>query len=75
MNPAASLSDDIWIAACAHRLQQRWRTVDPVQLEEVADQLLHDKRFEGMKPAEAAAEWLKPIASRDDDQGRHRQLD
>lgn len=26
----------VWIAACAHQLQQRWRTVDPVQLEEIA---------------------------------------
>jgi hypothetical protein len=33
------VSATLWIAACAHRLQQQWRTVDPVQLEEVAGDL------------------------------------
>jgi hypothetical protein len=29
----------LWIAACAHRLQQRWHTVDVLELEEVARDL------------------------------------
>lgn len=53
---------NVWTAACAHRLQQRWRTVDPVVLEEVADDIWHDQRLREMPPADAAVEWLKPIA-------------
>jgi hypothetical protein len=52
----------LWIAACAHRLQQQWRTVDPVQLEEVAGDLWQDVRLRALPPGEAAVEWLKPIA-------------
>ncbi|MFM9427264.1 hypothetical protein RCH10_003715 [Variovorax sp. GrIS 2.14] len=69
------LPTNIWIAACAHRLQQRWRTVDPTLLEEVADDLWQDPHLRAMPPADAAAEWLKPVASDHDDQGRHRLLD
>lgn len=53
---------DIWIAACAHRLQQRWRTVDPKVLEEVADDIWRDQRLRAMTPAAAALEWLKPVS-------------
>ncbi|WP_371437576.1 hypothetical protein [Polaromonas sp.] len=59
--PSHKFSADIWIAACAHRLQQRWRTVDPLQLEEVADELLHDARLGCMAPADAADVWLQPV--------------
>ena len=51
----------IWIAACAHQLQQRWRTVDPMQLEEVAGGLWEDERLRVMTPTEAANVWLKPV--------------
>ncbi|MGJ7523564.1 hypothetical protein ACSFA0_24010 [Variovorax sp. LT1P1] len=61
--PPVELSAEIWIAACAHRLQQRWRTVDPVQLEEIAGKLLHDERFARMTPAQAAIEWLRPVGT------------
>ena len=53
---------EIWIAACAHRLQQRWRTLDPDVLEEVAADLSHDAHLRAMSPTQAAAEWLKPVA-------------
>ena len=52
----------VWIAACAHALQQRWRTVDPAQLEEMAGDLWRDESLRTMPPSEAAATWLEPVA-------------
>ena len=52
----------VWIAACAHRLQQHWRTVDPVELEAVAREIWRDARLREREPADAAAEWLTPVA-------------
>lgn len=52
---------DLWIAACAHRLQQRWRTVDPLELEEVAAELWRDERLRAMAPGDAAVAWLGPV--------------
>lgn len=51
----------LWIAACAHRLQQQWRAVDPVQLEEVAGDLWQNADLRTLPPAEAAVRWLKPV--------------
>lgn len=53
---------NLWIAACAQRLQQQWRTVDPLDLEEVARDLWRDARLQAMQPDEAAVDWLKPIS-------------
>jgi hypothetical protein len=53
----------VWIAACAHALQQRWRTVDPAQLEEVADDLWQNERLRAMPPRQAAESWLEPVAA------------
>lgn len=58
-----SLPASVWIAACAHRLQQQWRTVDPAQLEELASDLWRDERLRSMSPIEAASAWLEPVAS------------
>ena len=33
------INEEIWIAACAHELQRRWRTVEPMHLEELAADL------------------------------------
>lgn len=55
------INEQIWIAACAHELQRRWRTVEPEQLEEVAGDLWRDERLGVMAPAEAAGEWLRPM--------------
>ncbi|WP_086922222.1 hypothetical protein [Variovorax sp. JS1663] len=60
-----SVAAEIWIAACAHRLQQRWRTVDPDQLEELAEDLWRDPRLRTMHPDEAARVWLEPLPSRE----------
>lgn len=51
----------LWIAACAHRLQQRWHTVDPLELEDVARDLWRDARLRSMLPDQAAVDWLRPI--------------
>jgi len=53
---------DIWIAVCAHRLQRQWRTVDPEQLDEVAGDLWNDERLRQLPPADAAVDWLRPVA-------------
>ena len=53
----------VWIAACAHRLQQHWRTVDPRELEVVAGEIWRDPRMRSMAPDKAAGEWLSPVAS------------
>lgn len=58
-----ALPAPIWIAACAHTLQQQWRTVDPDQLEELAGDLWRDDRLRAMPPTDAARAWLEPIAS------------
>jgi hypothetical protein len=55
---------EIWIAACAHRLQLHWRTVDPLELEEVADTLWCRPELRDLPPAEAAAKWLVPVSER-----------
>ena len=62
--PLPALPQNIWIAACAHELAKRWRTVDPRELETVALELAHDRDLRAMQPAEAAAEWLRPIANK-----------
>lgn len=57
------LPETEWIAACAQGLQRHWRTVNPMELESVAAELSHDARLRAMRPVEAVAEWLKPVAS------------
>jgi hypothetical protein len=56
-----SVPPPLWIAACAHQLQRRWRTVHPAELEDVARSLWDDQRLRDMSPDEAARAWLAPI--------------
>jgi hypothetical protein len=58
-----NLPATLWIAACAHRLQRRWHTVDALELEDVARDLWRDERLRAMWPEEAATHWLRPITS------------
>ena len=51
-----------WIARCAQRLHERWRTVEAAQLEEVAVVIWQDEQLRNMEPSEAAALWLQPVA-------------
>ncbi|MEJ8852820.1 hypothetical protein [Variovorax rhizosphaerae] len=53
----------LWIGACAHQLQRRWRTVDPDELEAVAAALARDPVLRALSPMEATVEWLRPIGS------------
>lgn len=59
MDPEGARAARIWIAACSHRLQRRWRTVAPEQLEEVAETLCTDERFRALDPDITAAGWLR----------------
>ena len=52
-----------WLARCAQRLHQRWRTVELIQLEEVAAVIWQDAALRRMEPAQAAALWLQPVTS------------
>jgi hypothetical protein len=55
-----------WIAQCADRLHQRWRTVEPAQLEELAVDLWKDAQLRAMPPEEAAVVWLSPVKVQED---------
>ena len=50
-----------WIAIAAHRLQYRWRSINPGQLEEVAAEIWNDEQLSVLDPAEAIDAWLAPI--------------
>lgn len=56
-----TLTPTQWIAQCAARLHERWRTVEPAQLEEVAVGLGQDEKLRSLPPSEAAQMWLTPI--------------
>jgi hypothetical protein len=58
------IPEPIWTAACAHRLQKHWRTVDPTELEVVAAEIWHDPRLRQLSPEAAAVEWLRPLEPR-----------
>ena len=55
------MSERTWVAACSHRLQRQWPTVDPRHIEAVAAELWSDDRLRTLEPTDAAAEWLRPI--------------
>ena len=59
-----------WIAAFAHRLRRHWRTVDPGELEAVAEMLSHDQQLRAMWPTAAATAWLSPIGEQGGAVGR-----
>lgn len=56
-----SMSPGQWIAKCAERLHDRWRTVPATELEEVAVELWRDPALRELDPTLAAARWLQPI--------------
>jgi hypothetical protein len=51
-----------WIARCAERLGERWRTVPIAELEEAAICVWHDVELRGLPPEQAAARWLAPVS-------------
>ena len=50
-----------WLAAVSARLQQRWPTIDPEQLDDLALDLWRDEKLRAMEPERAADEWLRPV--------------
>lgn len=58
-----------WIAKCADRLHDRWHTVEPAQLEEVAMDIWRNDYLRSMDPAEAAAFWLTPVSTQPTEPG------
>jgi hypothetical protein len=50
--------DREWVAQCAHRLRERWRTVAPCDLEAIAEELRLDHELGPLPPSDAAALWL-----------------
>lgn len=55
------LTPSQWIARCAERLGDRWRTVGPAELEEVAVVIWQDAELRDLPPDEAASRWLRPV--------------
>lgn len=53
-----------WIAKCAERLHERWQTLQPTQLEEVAIDIWRDPAFRSLSPVDAATAWLRPLPAR-----------
>jgi hypothetical protein len=51
-----------WIARCGAKLHERWQTVEPAQLEEVAVVIWQDINLRALPPDQAAEAWLSPIA-------------
>ena len=56
-----TLTQGQWIAIAAHRLQHRWRSINPGQLDEVAAELWQDDYLKSLDPSKAIDEWLTPI--------------
>lgn len=53
---------EIWIAACAHELQRRRRTLGLDQLEELAADLWQVTELRYMAPGQAAKCRLEPVS-------------
>jgi len=59
------LTEAQWIAIAAHRLQHRWRSINPGQLDDLAAELWRDDQLRDLDPAEAVDHWLTPVWSPD----------
>jgi len=47
-----------WLARCSARLHAQWPRLRREQRDEVAAELLADRRWQPLEPEQAAAEWL-----------------
>jgi len=47
-----------WTLQCAERLHQQWPSVDRSDLENLADALQAEERWNWMEPQDAAVQWL-----------------
>ena len=50
-----------WITHVSDCLQERWKTIDPARLDDLAADLWRDEALRAMEPREAADEWLRPV--------------
>jgi len=55
------LTQGQWIAIAAHRLQHRWRSINPGQLDELASDLWRDEQLRMLDPSLAVDRWLAPV--------------
>lgn len=64
-NPAATIMPTTpaseWITNVSDCLQERWKTIDPARLDDLAADLWRDEALRAMAPREAADEWLRPV--------------
>ncbi|MDP9044156.1 MAG: hypothetical protein M3O01_05055 [Pseudomonadota bacterium] len=57
------LSQTEWVAIAAHRLHHRWRSINPLQLDEVAAELWKDAQWRELEPVRAVDAWLTPVST------------
>ena len=58
-----NMTQDDWVAACAHKLHKRWRSIEPEDLEAVAESLWRQEHLRVKSPGAAAEAWLDPITA------------
>ena len=56
-----ALTEPAWVAIAAHRLQYRWRSINPGDLADVARELWRDDHLSSLEPERAVDAWLAPI--------------
>ena len=59
------LTEAQWIAIAARRLQHRWRSINPGQLDDLAADLWRDEHLRSLDPAKAVDHWLTPVWTAD----------
>ena len=59
------LTETQWIAIAAHRLQHRWRSINPGQLDDLAAELWRDEELRSLEPEHAVDTWLTPVWTHD----------
>jgi hypothetical protein len=50
-----------WTAKVSARLQLQWPSVDPVRLDDLAEDLWRDEQLRALEPDDAARRWLQPV--------------
>lgn len=66
------LTPSQWIAKCAARLGERWRTAATAELEAAAVEVWRDAKLRELPPEDAAVAWLAPIGARSQGAEAHR---
>lgn len=53
------MNAETWAFKCARQLHEQWSRVDHADLEQLAEALWKEPRWQGMEPADAALAWLQ----------------